>query len=433
MTKSKLLFALAAAACLGTVSHADAAIVSTGGGGKTGPDIIWDATADGQVKLCFELATQFTDNGGASDNTDYQADSGKSTGTFIARGLRFRLTNTTLGLTRYYYASATTGCINVDVDTDSRYTIRLQSKARMTHGNTIVVRNNDTANSVFGYTATSNLRPSIGNTYTYTWPATQTGYTSFVSNVLAGATFSHYRRHGVWDETLTLFLQRKSNCTNSCYSSSNESVYLDNGGRQRKFTIAHELGHMIVHMRDERQTNSNATDYDLTAGTFPVLGKTFDVSTCATGGPGHSLTSEEWAVASANEGFAEYYGATVWNASTQDDCWYRSTSCMSTSTSRADIDFQCYGPEGIDHFARSTVELDWVRFLWDARSECDISFSRILSLWDAANPHDWSHSNAQGRLLAAAVFALTPGEYGCFRDTMVWNGALPDYVDFGDL
>ena len=112
----------------------------------------------------------------------------------------------------------------VSVHSGSRYSIRLQSKARMTHGNTIAIRNNDTDNSVFGFTVASRLRPRDGRTYTYSWPATSPGHTSFVSNALAAATFSHHRRHGVWDETLTLFLQQRSNCAGSCYSTADEGV-----------------------------------------------------------------------------------------------------------------------------------------------------------------------------------------------------------------
>lgn len=155
---------------------------------------------------------------------------------------------------------------------------------------------------------------------------------------------------------------------------------------QKKFTIAHELGHTI-------EAHSTGTfcgfAYDLT-DTAP--------SPCQSNvGHSHAITSREFISGAALEGFANFYAAAAFNKRvTAADCWLQMSNkwidCESNEThATAWMNTQCATP----HSGRGN-EIDWARQFWDVRTNLDNAPSMAAMLrWirDANDSTAWTNSN----------------------------------------
>jgi len=139
----------------------------------------------------------------------------------------------------------------------------------------------------------------------------------------------------------------------------------------------------------------------------------------------HSFATEEWVTAAANEGLAHFYAAAAWNWPAGYDCeWYSyyDGSIVDCEYGSKHLVNTCHG--GSFPSIDSGSELDWMRFLWDVHSDCDISFGPIMDIWDAANPRTWSDSNVVSRLIDAADDRLDTADCTCFLNKMRYNGVI---------
>jgi hypothetical protein len=167
---------------------------------------------------------------------------------------------------------------------------------------------------------------------------------------------------------------------------------------RQKFTIAHEIGHALWWF-----ANNSASvvpiDYTATAGP----------STC---GPqlGHFANSREYASAAVLEGWADFYAASVFNDNAGATCefdnggpldWNRDLtvetftrySCdgaivdpmtLAVLTNATDYHGQFCG--GTNYQA---VQLDWLRLLWNLRTDHAWPRPTFRDLWDNTDPQGW--------------------------------------------
>lgn len=367
------------------------------------------------VNLCFEYEVSFIDG----DVGDFAFDSMK------AYGVRADITNRRTGERHTHWASPTTGCMAVTMRRADQYKIRMRSDAKLTQGRRIILRDDTTSPSRFGLTVASRVSPhQLGATKTYTWaPAPGGNYTENVSNIMAALTHSIRRRPG-GQSNVTVRAYQESCGGGSCVREDpqgNNAVFLSsNNGSKRKFVIAHEVGHLLGRIADEGRKTKHSK-YALEAGTNP------GVSSCADGDDdlNHHFDSEEWATSAANEGFAHFYAAAVWNRADGSGCSYADYYDRDTLDCDAGSHFlrnTCYGSQTPP--ARSGSELDWMRFWWDVHDGCDVGFTAILRIWDRANPGNWSDASVVNRISSAinAELASKASVRSCVNEALTTNG-----------
>ncbi len=371
------------------------------------------------VELCFQLEVDFRD-GHVGDWTDT---------TMTAHGVRVRITNNATGAETYYWADVDSGCFTASLSSRGSYHIRMLSKAKVTNDNIVDLRHSDANPVNFGWTAASSFTPFLVSSATYTWPTHPGGsYTERVSNIVAAGAWSLRRRYGgLSNKTLRLY---KEQCGSggSCLTRDdhgNLALFLsDSGGTRNKFQISHELGHLIGAIRDGyEQTNSSGYGLyheDESKASACADGRTSDGATF-----NHSFDSEEWATAAASEGMAHFYAAAAWNWPGESDCkWYSyyDGSIVDCENGSKYLTNTCHG--GDFPWKKAGSELDWLRFWWDAHSDCDIAFGAIMDIWDAANPRTWKDKNVVSRLRNAADDRLGSTDLTCFENKMRFNGVL---------
>jgi hypothetical protein len=168
-------------------------------------------------------------------------------------------------------------------------------------------------------------------------------------------------------------------------------VYLREDIVDMKGTIAHEVGHRVAY--DVRTTTHTAGDvsYHGTMCTNPIC-KSPSTNT-------HSAGSKEYVGGAMNEGFAEYYRASVWN-NRGADCWLvHDTSnvfdcdCPTCSGDygRGILNDEC--GTGCSGFSGYGVELDWARIFWHVdQAACGATQSTILDVFEDADT--WTRTSA---------------------------------------
>jgi hypothetical protein len=149
------------------------------------------------------------------------------------------------------------------------------------------------------------------------------------------------------------------------------------------------------------------------------------------------MRSEEWVGCAVDEGLAHFYSAITWNDVDEDDCWFEyyktvgldstpKVNCQDASGNStfpmAYLEAACQ-EDGLPTINHHGVELDWLRTLWDLRTDnycANPSFTSILNWMRDAG--DWTRSTAYDVLEVKAAEID-----GCLYDIWVpsatdWNG-----------
>jgi hypothetical protein len=205
------------------------------------------------------------------------------------------------------------------------------------------------------------------------------------------------------------------------YCQGNQKVFLDPNDPyawQRKFIIAHEFAHEAQHWNLVPTTTSDPTDYfylaDYNAGA--------DAAHCQDAGAAHDFYSYEYQSSAIIEGMAHYLAAVAFNDTTEEDCrfdpaggrvWVEDIqssddqfSCEGYPDDIGGIEWTGYDIPGNDFFhfdydeagtnyepcsdstdnTNRAIELDWLRFLWDADNKGDLDTADIFVIWITAAP-----------------------------------------------
>jgi hypothetical protein len=179
-------------------------------------------------------------------------------------------------------------------------------------------------------------------------------------------------------------------------------VWIGRPNSERKFIIAHELGHAV-----EQNSAGIGAAVDLSdIGNPPAA--------CQSTTADHTLTSREWITTAKIEGFANFYAAASFNLPNSGaDCWMRvgptRVDCAGTMTHAARwMETQCVNGT----FGARGVELDWLRAFWDVRvfGATRPSMNTMLRwIRDADDVNRWMSTNAYGLLDAEANDTATHG------------------------
>lgn len=170
---------------------------------------------------------------------------------------------------------------------------------------------------------------------------------------------------------------------------------------RQKFTIAHELGHVLWWFVNGA-TGANAVtpvDYNATGGVCgPFLPAT------------HFVHSKEFASAATIEAWADFYAAVVFNDDGAATCEYDAGGPLDWDrnlTNEAFTKHSCDGavidPMTLAALTNATdyhgqycgganyraVQFDWLRLLWNLRTDHAWPRPTFRDLWDATNAHGW--------------------------------------------
>lgn len=169
---------------------------------------------------------------------------------------------------------------------------------------------------------------------------------------------------------------------------------------RRKFMVTHEFGHMVGYAA----ANISFRDYSRTSD--------IDQCFCSPMGYGdeHCLHSREYIRTAEFEGFGHFFSSLVWNDPTPTDgvfgyyksTWdrtgppYTYTQCVTPPCVRDltvhDKWWHIVCPGSLDD--RGT-EMDWLKFLWNARAADEFTMTEILDIWDrlpddTSEPWQWN-------------------------------------------
>ncbi len=343
--------------------------------------------------FCFQYEVDYTD---ASGGDWWTTSSDK-----IAYGIQVQIDRPYENETDFYgYVNASSGCVGpMNLSSNAAYRITVYSKVKP-GANYVRVVNNDEDDTRYYQVVDSAFIPSATGIYTYTYQLSSLR----VSNIAAAAGRAiGSNSGGLSGETFTLFNSPDGDGNNS---SGANGVYLNTNGRNRKFIMAHELGHQVGRKRDED------------SGAYKTYSA--DADPCFDdGGSDHHLNSKEDQTAGAVEGFAQYYAAVIWNNTSENDCqfyyWHVPFDFDRDGTYDSSVMYDCETALTVGHnylesrctpdIEDRSVEYDWLAFWWDMNTNGGLSTTGILDIWDAANPHNWSSSNVYSRLRTAAINA----------------------------
>lgn len=151
-------------------------------------------------------------------------------------------------------------------------------------------------------------------------------------------------------------------------------VQLGSTAARSKFTVAHEFGHAL--MMDRIQ------DW------YEV-----DCSFGSGGQYNHTMNGQEYASCASTEGFAHFVAAATWNYTYETNGVYVIGNPLVSLTSVHDAEIG--SNEILNHCVDCTgygVEHDWLRFLWDFRTNAGTQPTsvQILDVYEGAHP--WSTS-----------------------------------------
>lgn len=231
---------------------------------------------------------------------------------------------------------------------------------------------------------------------------------SKTSNVMAVATHSFERHYAdIADEDLK-FLARAEDGGSGGYDKDEQLIRLYVGARDRKFVIAHEIGHFVNYITNANEgINSDSGYYD---------------SNCPSDGP-HAYDSLEHQGCAAKEGFANFYATAVFNDPTQADCSYMGYVCSDYTHQM----LACHPMWLPWDFAALGVEGDWNEFYWELHSGAqEWTVLEIAELFHHVDTSDWDgggHANVIESLSDAAhtLYGSTMGNY------------FDDQSDLGDV
>ena len=165
-------------------------------------------------------------------------------------------------------------------------------------------------------------------------------------------------------------------------------------GIQRKYSIAHEMGHLL------------ADQYAF------AVGGDCDLSETQCGAPTHSFQSKEYQTCAFTEGLANFFAAATWNESnapSERDCTYgylnfEGVDCegnLSPTYPEAFMETVCTTTSHTDR----GVEIDWLRQFWDVKTDGSIpNFGDMMDwLYIAYTLYGFGYDDPYFELSAAAV------------------------------
>jgi hypothetical protein len=300
------------------------------------------------------------------------------------------------------------GCYNFTDTTNGPFRLEVESSAKIyrtdnaSFTNTIEIRNS--AGNLAEWTFIKTF-PAGGGNHTSTLPQTRR------TNLLAATINSVYRfSDGLSNKTITVHdLQCPSYATPTSCAGGNgggaANVWIQPGHDEKKFLIAHEIGHAVQWLWFNFNQPGNYTINDGGAACEWANPENLAIRL-------HALHTKERSSIAFTEGFAQYYATYSYNLPTtvgwfhyyKDD--YKNPPGVTTVNmengpeggATAYLDNEC--TNDINGKAGMGVELDWARQLWDYRTQAGDQPTHYQLMRQMKNGFEsgaWTQSNTWSR------------------------------------
>jgi hypothetical protein len=176
------------------------------------------------------------------------------------------------------------------------------------------------------------------------------------SNVLAAASYALLVRNGGVFDSYKIF-------TGDTYSTSyndpsNLSIHINGNGGDRKFTVAHEMGHGLLH---RKMLDKYGID-DVSLDASEPCQSPVPANLPPNSNGSHRMASKEYSSGAFHEGFADFYSLITWNSPSDSQAVYsRSSNTYEAEPGPGNIwmRFHCEAP-----YPGYGNETDWMRFFW---------------------------------------------------------------------
>jgi hypothetical protein len=331
--------------------------------------------------LCFSVVATYNDSANGEDHWTESGPTGRP-----ASGMNAHLKP--LGHSEYsaYYLDED-GCLAMEYIPSSWYDVVIFSHGYVSSHYLSVVKNSGTLAAliqpmyVLEGSGTQIIVPFS--------PDSQSDEDEF--NAYLAAAFALLDHSGLTDGDA---LRIRTSQTSNKYNSSIDEIWIKNlASSQKKYTVAHEVGHWIHY----RSGGHGVTDYGVN-GTPQI---------CSSPGS-HTMESIEYSGAAYNEGFANFYAADAFNNHGNDG------NC---STKQKGVTYDCAAAQAFMHnecdgpYAGRGVERDWMQMFWSMHTNTanNPTMNEMLRWMENANDSGsntnglpWTKSNATERLGAQA-------------------------------
>ncbi len=295
------------------------------------------------------------------------------------------------------------GCVTFDVPgvDQAQFVVRLYTETRLGENDNLVIRAWSPGATQTGYFSIVTSTLSSGETRWIYGPA------STLSNLVAIASFAYYwwwihdtAGQGIEDsQTVTLYDRECSLYPgNSCSGGTSVSIAPDHVNR--KFAIAHEMGHSVYMLYRAEQGSDMGYPFDCSRN---VGGPACEY----TNGPpdlAHALQSMEWSSCAMSEGFAHFFATDAFNSHGQYGARFGYYKYLDLSDPYV-VDVE-NGPLGggtafmeaacVPPYGGHGTELDWLRTFWDYHTNAGTKPGHSLILDEMWRAHEAMTKHCQG-------------------------------------
>ncbi len=386
-------------------------------------------------EFCMRWVYESIDSGFGEDHY--------TSGTLMkARGMRVRVDHANWGAPMEFFASQDNGCFSFVAAENTGFVVTVFAEAQLGQGSDITVK-------AFPTKADSQLY--LNDPPQWVFVANPGGVgrrvyyqneASNVSNLMALGSFvlhwvDVHTQPGLPGPELMLLVNDNPNCSGggSCQSGNNY-VQIEPGKSTRKFLIGHEVGHWL-----NRQWTGN--DLGIFNDTWTANSSDAD---CAFLGVGsHAMRSKERSAGGFIEGFAHFLSALAWNRHDQTGGIFKyykevgdaTYADMAAGNWRVDLEGSGGAPlGGVSNWMANmcfvtdghSVEMDWLRFLWDYRTNAGVKpthYEILRHVQFTRQSHPWLNSTTAYDRLLDAILDNTLGQAGLamrFTDLATFNG-----------
>ena len=328
--------------------------------------------------------------------------------TWVAKGARIGIQHSVAGNQPIMYTNVGTGCLDFQSTASSNFTVTMYAETKVGFAGNIVRAFASEANYLSWLNGPGSPAATLAqwvwlgvtptcNGTTCSLTMTNTTGTDPVSNMIAVATHVLHKIDGETSPPISSSVELvviNETCggtggSGSCFWRGGSDPHIawiqpTDDGDQRKFLIGHEVGHLLHDVRANFPA-WGGSPWSITTGSHQAR--------CDSAGiPGaHAMRSEEFSSGAFIEGFAHYMSAMAFNSHLSTDGAFKyykdDTSTGGGVTYNFDlIDLEGSGATpagGVSNWLHAAggcgcsatncagrgVEMDWLRFLWDFRTD----------------------------------------------------------------
>lgn len=304
-----------------------------------------------------------------------------------ARGMKVQVDHDNWAQPQVFFANDINGCFSFTSQENSGFLITVFAEAKLGAGDDIIVRTFDTAGL-----ASANDPDTVEKWMFTANPGGQPRRVYYEnegsdeSNLMAFGSFAFHwvdshTSPGLQGKLYLKLVTSNFNCPGTGSCQIDDTVRMKPGDSNRKFLVAHEVGHWIHRW----WTNDKL---GLLQGSYSANSTDLDCAYLA--GLAHAMRSKEYSSGAFVDGFAHFLAALAWNNHNQQNGTFKyykeiqdpAYADMAANQYRVDLEGIGGNPiGGISNWMANmctvhdghSVEMDWLRFYWDYRTNAGVS------------------------------------------------------------